>query len=63
MITEGEPSVDMERYVLMRELKRNREQESLYLPKEAGLNLIESNSEVNQPEPSSRITQSSTQQN
>lgn len=40
----------MEAFRLMKELKLNLEQESQYLPKESGLRLIESNSEVNQPQ-------------
>lgn len=40
----------MEAFRLMKELKLNLEQESQYLPKESGLKLIESNSEVNQPQ-------------
>lgn len=36
----------MEAFKLMKELKANFEQESKYLPKESGLSLIESTTEV-----------------
>lgn len=45
-MTERKASLDMEVFMLMKELKVNREQESRYLPKESGLKLIESNPEV-----------------
>ncbi|XP_060791693.1 cyclin-G2 [Neoarius graeffei] len=44
-ITKRKPSLAMEAFRLMKELKLNLEQESQYLPKESGLKLIESNSE------------------